>query len=106
LRGKKEKEASLILASDPALSSYHFDLETGRRIATDASSCHTSTKLGHQQQQQIQTQIQLGEIDDAVECLEAILVTIHCEAVGVPLRSNGDDRVCTPPCPACAVFKV
>ena len=48
----------------------------------------------------------MGEIDDAVECLEAILATIHCEAVGVPLKEGGDDLVCMPPCPACAVFKV
>jgi len=47
----------------------------------------------------------LGDLDDATECLEAILTTIHCERVGVPLIEGGDEVACTPPCPACAVFK-
>jgi hypothetical protein len=48
----------------------------------------------------------IGKIDDAVECLEALLVTIHCEAVGVPIQEGGDEKICTPSCPACEVFKV
>ncbi len=47
-----------------------------------------------------------NEIDDAAECLEAILVTIHCEAVGVPEAAGGDDMLCSPICPACAAFRI
>jgi hypothetical protein len=47
----------------------------------------------------------VGEIDDAVECLEAILLRVHCEAVGCG-PSDAADRVCNPACPACSVFKV
>lgn len=49
---------------------------------------------------------QLGEIDDAVECLEAILLHVHCESVGCSDASEGSDKVCNPTCPACSVFKV
>ena len=49
---------------------------------------------------------QLGKIDDAVECLEAILLHLHCESVGVVDASEGSDKVCNPTCPACSVFKV
>ena len=49
---------------------------------------------------------QIGQIDDAVECLEAILKIIHCEFVGVPLDGGGDELSCNPTCPACASFKV
>ena len=48
----------------------------------------------------------MGDLDDAVECLEAILKTLHCEAVGTPLDEGGDEKTCHPSCPACEVFKV
>uniref|UniRef100_A0A7S2SPQ2 USP domain-containing protein n=1 Tax=Rhizochromulina marina TaxID=1034831 RepID=A0A7S2SPQ2_9STRA len=50
-------------------------------------------------------QFQIGEIDDATECLEAILHSIHCEHVDVPLSEGGDEVACSPPCAACSVFK-
>ena len=53
-----------------------------------------------------QGKFKIGEIDDAVECLEAILLTIHCESVGVSQLDGGGDTICTPPCPACSAFKV
>ena len=48
----------------------------------------------------------VGDIDDATECLEAILQSVHCESVGQAASAGGDEAVCNPPCPACAVFRV
>ena len=54
-----------------------------------------------------QGKFQLGEVDDAGECYEAIVEHIHCAACGVPETEGGREQSCGyPPCPACAQFKV
>lgn len=86
----------------PPLQSLFANYQYGEEEVLPADDVREVLSAAYAQQ----GKFRIGEIDDAVECLEAILMTCHCEAVGVTQEDGGDDRVCSPSCPACETFRV